>query len=63
MSTGTKIAIGGVVVGLLTLFVFPWWLSTLIILGAIGLPVAGYLLLDPSQRKRVNRQARKRIGS
>ncbi|WP_019633257.1 hypothetical protein [Actinomadura atramentaria] len=63
MSTGTKIAIGGVVVGFLTLFVFPWWLSALIIVGSIGVPVAGYLLLDPSQRKRVNRQVRKRIGS
>ncbi|GGQ07416.1 putative membrane protein YdbT with pleckstrin-like domain [Actinomadura coerulea] len=63
MSTQTKVAIGGVVVGFLTLFVFPWWLSALIILGAVGLPFAAYMMLDPSQRKRVRAQGRKRIGS
>ncbi|MQY03428.1 hypothetical protein [Actinomadura macrotermitis] len=63
MSTQTKVVIAGVVVGFLTLFVFPWWLSALIILGAVALPAAGYLMLDPSQRRRVRAQGRKRIGS
>ncbi|MFI0373180.1 hypothetical protein E1287_03575 [Actinomadura sp. KC06] len=63
MSTQTKFVIGGVVVGLLTLFIFPWWLTALIILGVLGAPVAGYLMLDPSQRKRVRAQGRKRLGS
>jgi energy-converting hydrogenase Eha subunit G len=63
MSTQTKFVIGGVVVGFLTFFIFPWWLSALIILGVIGAPVVGYLMLDPSQRKRVRAQGRKRLGS
>ncbi|MDL4772007.1 hypothetical protein [Actinomadura xylanilytica] len=63
MSTQTKLVIGGVVVGFLTLLIFPLWLSALIILGVIGTPVVGYLMLDPSQRKRVRSQGRKRLGS
>ncbi|MDL4819119.1 hypothetical protein [Actinomadura opuntiae] len=63
MSTQTKIAIGGVVVGLITLFILPAWVSLVIILVALGIPVAGYLMLDPSQRKRLRAQGRKRLGS
>ncbi|MGH3240373.1 MAG: hypothetical protein ACRDNL_08325 [Spirillospora sp.] len=63
MSTRTKFVIGGVVVGLLTLWIFPWWLTALIILGVLGTPVVGYLMLDSSQRKRVRSQGRKRLGS
>ncbi|TYB46784.1 hypothetical protein [Actinomadura chibensis] len=63
MSTQTKFVIGGVVVGLLTLFIFPWWLTALIILGVLGAPLVGYLMLDPSQRRRVRAQGRKRLGS
>ncbi|MFB4297052.1 hypothetical protein [Actinomadura sp. NTSP31] len=63
MSTQTKIAIGGVVVGLITLFILPAWASLIIILVALGIPVAGYLMLDPSQRKRLRAQGRKRLGS
>jgi cell division protein FtsW (lipid II flippase) len=62
MSTRTKFVIGGVVVGLLTLWILPWWLSALIILGVIGAPVVAYFMLDPSQRRRVRAQGRKRIG-
>jgi cell division protein FtsW (lipid II flippase) len=62
MSTRTKFVIGGVAVGLLTLWILPWWLSALIILGVIGAPVIAYLMLDPSQRRRVRAQGRKRIG-
>lgn len=63
MSTQTKAVIGGVIVGFLTLFVFPWWLSALIILGVLGAPLVGYLMLDPSQRKRVRARGRRRLGS
>ncbi|MBE1534436.1 hypothetical protein [Actinomadura algeriensis] len=62
MSTRTKIVIGGVAVGFLTLFIFPWWLTALIILGVLAVPVVGYLALDPSQRKRVRAQSRKRLN-
>ncbi|HEY8479610.1 MAG TPA: hypothetical protein VIL71_07240 [Spirillospora sp.] len=63
MSTQTKFVIGGVAVGFLTLIIFPWWVTALIILGVISAPVVGYLMLDPSQRKRVRAQTRKRLGS
>jgi hypothetical protein len=63
MSTRTKFVIGGVAVGLLTLWILPWWFSALIILGVIGAPIVAYLMLDPSQRRRVRAQGRKRIGS
>lgn len=62
MSGRSKVVVGGVVIGLITLFILPWWISTLIILGAIALPVAGYLMLDPSQRRKLNRVSRKRLG-
>lgn len=63
MSTQTKFVIGGVVVGFLTLIIFPWWLTALIILGVVGAPLVGYMMLDPSQRRRVRAHGRKRLGS
>jgi len=62
MSSRTKFMIGGVVVGLIAWWILPWWISALIILGAVGIPLAGYLMLDPSQRKRLGNQTRKRLG-
>jgi hypothetical protein len=62
MSARTKVVVGGVVIGLITLFILPTWISMLIILGAIAIPVAGYLMLDPSQRRKLNRAGRKRLG-
>jgi hypothetical protein len=62
MTSRTKIVIGGVVIGLLAYMILPWWISALIILGAIALPVGSYLMLDPSQRRRVRAQGRKRLG-
>ncbi|MEV4255125.1 hypothetical protein AB0J52_18375 [Spirillospora sp. NPDC049652] len=63
MSSPAKIAIGGVIVALVLWFFLPTWVVGLLVLAAIGLPVAGYLMLDPSQRKRVRAQSRKRLGS
>jgi hypothetical protein len=58
----TKVAIGGAIVGLILLIVSPW-LGLAVIAAAIGLPVAAYLMLDPSQRRRLrNIQRRKQIG-
>jgi hypothetical protein len=62
MSSRTKVVIGGVAIGLLAYLILPWWISALIILGAIALPVGSYLMLDPSQRRRVRAQGRKRLG-
>ncbi|MFC4905894.1 hypothetical protein [Actinomadura gamaensis] len=63
MSSPAKIAIGGVIVALVLWVFLPTWVVGLLVLAAIGLPVAGYLMLDPSQRKRVRAQSRKRLGS
>ncbi|MFE7132791.1 hypothetical protein ACFVIM_18235 [Streptomyces sp. NPDC057638] len=59
MSTRTKIVIGGVVVGLLLMPLIGFWFSLLVV---VGLPAVAYLMLDPSQRKRLRRVSRKEIG-
>jgi hypothetical protein len=56
-----KIAIAGVIIGLILLFVVPWEIGALVILAAVAVPVGAYLMLDPSQRRRLkNIQDRKR---
>ncbi|XVQ12875.1 hypothetical protein ACQP1W_10070 [Spirillospora sp. CA-255316] len=62
MSTPTKILIGGVG-AFLVLSILGWWTVALILLGVIAIPVVGYMMLDPSQRRRVRAQSRKRLGS
>ncbi|AYN43971.1 hypothetical protein D9753_31245 [Streptomyces dangxiongensis] len=59
MSKNAKIAAGGVAVGLILLMWLPWWVAFLIV---VGVPVAAYLTLDPSQRRRLRRVTRKEIG-
>ncbi|WP_395110805.1 hypothetical protein [Actinomadura sp. SCN-SB] len=62
MATPIKILIGGVALFLL-LSILGWWTAALIVLGALALPVVGYFMLDPSQRRRLRAQGRKRLGS
>ncbi|MEU0375500.1 hypothetical protein ACWGI0_17920 [Streptomyces sp. NPDC054802] len=59
MTTRTKIVIGGVAVGLLLMPLLGFWLSLLVVL---GVPAVAYLMLDPSQRRRLRRVSRKEIG-
>lgn len=61
MSKNTKIAAGVTAVGiiLLILLPFPFWANLLIVL---GIPTAAYLVLDPSQRRRLRRVTRKELG-
>ncbi|MEC3998349.1 hypothetical protein VSR01_34615 [Actinacidiphila sp. DG2A-62] len=59
MSNRAKIAIGGVAVGLFLLIWLPFWAVVLII---VGVPAAAYLMLDPSQRRRLRRVSRRQIG-
>ncbi|WP_431949439.1 hypothetical protein [Actinacidiphila sp. bgisy167] len=59
MSNRAKVAVGGAAVGLILLWVLPWWLALLVI---VGVPVAAYLTLDPSQRRRLRRSGRRQIG-
>ena len=59
MSGRMKIAIGGVIIGLILLFINPW-IALIVIAAAIAVPVAGYLMLDPSQRRRLKNIQRRR---
>ncbi len=64
MSGRVKMAIAGVIIGVIMLFLLPEWVGALIIVAAIAVPVAGYFMLDPSQRRRLRniQQRRKQIG-
>ena len=63
MSNRTWWIVGGVSVGLLALIWLPWWVSLLIVLAVVGAPIAGYLMLDPSQRRRLHRlRERRQLG-
>jgi hypothetical protein len=62
VSGQTKIAIGGIIIGLILLFINPW-IGLVVIAAAIAVPVGAYLMLDPSQRRRLRniQQRRKQI--
>ena len=59
MSGRTKIAIGGIIIGLILLFINPW-IGLVVIAAAIAVPVTAYLMLDPSQRRRLRNIQRRR---
>ncbi len=62
MSGRMKLAIGGVIVGLILLWLLPWEIGAVIIAAAIAVPVGAYFMLDPSQRRRLKRiQERKQL--
>jgi hypothetical protein len=63
LSGRMKFGIAGVIVGFILLFVLPWWVGLVLIAAAIGIPLGGYLMLDPSQRRRIKRIRRRQIGS
>jgi hypothetical protein len=60
MTPQVKWSIAGIVLGLILLIVFPWWVTAGIIVLAIGIPAAAYLLLDKSQRRRLQEMRRRR---
>jgi hypothetical protein len=61
MTTGKKVAITGVVLALI-LFIFPipWYVPLALLVLAIGIPVAAWAMLDPSQRRRIRANRRRR---
>ncbi|CAL9635580.1 hypothetical protein ACH4LN_01830 [Streptomyces albus] len=59
MTNRAKVAVGGVAVGLLLWWLTSFWIALLVI---VGVPVAAYLALDPSQRRRLRRVSRKELG-
>lgn len=60
MTPHTKWAIAGIVLGLIMLIVSPW-LAIGVILLAIAVPTVAYLMLDPSQRRRLREIRRRQI--
>ena len=56
-----KLAIAGIVLGLI-LFAVNAWLAIAVIVLAIGIPAGMYLALDPSQRRRLKGIRRRQIG-
>ena len=62
MSGRMKFAIAGIVVGLILWFVSPW-LTLAVVAAAIAIPLGAYLMLDPSQRRRLREvRRRKQLG-
>lgn len=63
MTPHMKWAIGGVIVGLILLAFAPWAALALIV-AAIAIPTAAYLMLDENQRRRLRENRRRRqLGS
>jgi hypothetical protein len=61
MAPQAKWGIAGVVLGLILLIVNPWLALAVIVL-AIGIPTAAYLMLDPSQRRRLKEIRRRQLN-
>jgi hypothetical protein len=60
----TGYVLGGIGVAVvLWILPIPAWFIALFLLAAIALPVVGYAILDPSQKRRLKGIARKQIGS
>jgi Flp pilus assembly protein TadB len=61
MSPHAKWGIAGVILGLILWIVSPWLALAVIVL-AIGVPTAAWLMLDPSQRRRIKEIRRRQIN-
>ena len=63
MQRQTGYVIGGVAITALILIASPsWWVTLLIFLVIFGVPLAGYAMLDSTQKRRLKNVARKQIG-
>ena len=62
MTPHMKYGIAGVVIGLI-LFIISPWLAIAVIAASIAIPAVLYLMLDPSQRRRLREnRSRRQIG-
>ena len=62
MTPHTKWAIAGIIIGFILLFIVPWPVSLAVILSAVAIPTAAWLMLDPSQRRRYREIRRRQRG-
>jgi hypothetical protein len=61
MTPHMKWAIAGIVVGLIMFIISPWVALGVIVL-AVGIPTAAWLMLDPSQRRRFREIRRRQLN-
>ena len=62
MTPHMKYGIAGVVIGLI-LFIISPWLAIAVIAAAVAIPAVLYMMLDPSQRRRLREnRSRRQIG-
>ena len=62
MTPHMKYGIAGVVIGLI-LFIISPWLAIAVIAASIAIPAVLYLMLDPSQRRRLREnRSRRQLG-
>ena len=61
MTPHMKYGIIGAVIGLILFLISPW-LAIAVIAASIAIPAVLYLMLDPSQRRRLRRVTRKELG-
>ena len=61
MAPHVKWGIAGVILGLILWIVSPWLALGVIVL-AIGVPTAAWLMLDPSQRRRIKEIRRRQLN-
>jgi uncharacterized membrane protein len=60
MTPHMKWGIAGVIIGFILLFIVPWEIALALIVLAIAIPTGAYLMLDPSQRRRLKNIRRQR---
>lgn len=54
MSGRWQLAIGGIVLAIiLWILPIPLWVPVLVLIGALAVPVVGYLMLDSNQKRRL----------
>ena len=62
MTPHMKYGIAGVVIGLI-LFIISPWLAIAVIAAAVAIPAVLYLMLDPSQRRKLREnRSRRQLG-
>ena len=61
MTPHMKWGIAGIIIGFILLFVLPWEIGLALIVLAIAVPAGAYMMLDPSQRRRLREVRRRQI--
>jgi Flp pilus assembly protein TadB len=62
MAPHVKWGIAGVALGVILVFLNLPWVGLALIVLAIGIPTAAWLMLDPSQRRRIKEMRRRQLN-